>query len=379
MDFSFSPNQKMIREVIRDFSKTHIKPFILEWDEKQYFPTEILKKLGGLGFMGILVPENYGGSGMNYYDYIVIVEEFSKVCPSLGLSIAAHNSLYVNHILSFGSEEQKQKWLPPLAKGEKIGGWGLTEQNAGSDAKNIETTAKEEGAYFVLNGSKNFISNAVSGDIFVVMGRTGEKGDSKGMTAFVLEKGMKGFSAGKKENKLGMRSAETGTLIFDDCKVPKENILGKIGDGFTQAMTILDGGRISIAALSLGISKGAFEGALQYSKEREQFGKAISKFQGIAFKLADMEIQIQASELLTYKAAFLKEQNQKCTKESSVAKLFASESCVSIASEAVQIHGGYGYTKEYSAEMFYRDSKLCTIGEGTSEIQKLIISRELLK
>ena len=379
MNFGFSSTQKMIRESVKDFAQMHIRPHVMEWDARQYFPVEVFKKLGDLGFMGVFVPECYKGSAMNYYDYIIIIEELSKVCPSIGLSLAAHNSLCINHILYFGNERQKEKWLPELAVAKKIGGWGLTEHNAGSDAKNMETTAKEQGDYFILNGSKNFISHAISGDIFVVIARTGEKGDSRGMTTFVVEKGTEGFYAGKKENKLGMRASETGGLIFNNCKIHKNNIIGKIGEGFIQAMKILDGGRISIAALSLGISKGAYEASLQYAKEREQFGKPLSKFQAIAFKIADMGTKIEASELLTYKAAYLKENNKDFSKASSIAKLFASESCVEIASEAVQIHGGYGYTKDYPVEKFYRDSKLCTIGEGTSEIQRLVISREYLK
>ena len=378
MNFEISETQQMIAQSIRDFAKQHIKPFMADWDEKQTFPVELFHRLGEMGFMGVLVPEEYGGSGLSYTEYITVIEEISKVDSSIGLSVAAHNSLCTNHILEFGNEEQKKKWLPKLATGEWIGAWGLTEHNTGSDAGGMNTTAVDKGDYYELNGAKNFITHAISGHIAVVIARTGEKGDSRGMTAFVIEKGTPGFSSGKKENKLGMRASETAELIFQNCKVPKENVLGKVGDGFIQALKVLDGGRISIGALSLGIAKGAYEAALQYSKEREQFGKPISHFQGIAFKLADMATQITASELLLYKAADLKNKGEKVTKIGAMAKMYASEASVKIATDAVQIFGGYGYTKDFPVEKFYRDAKLCTIGEGTTEIQKLVISRNIL-
>ncbi|MBK0370469.1 acyl-CoA dehydrogenase family protein [Flavobacterium agrisoli] len=379
MNFDYNETQSMIAQSIRDFAALHIQPNVMEWDENQVFPVDLFKSLGEMGFMGVLVPEAYGGAGLGYHEYITIIEEISKVDPSIGLSVAAHNSLCTNHILTFGSDEQKKKWLPKLASGEHIGAWGLTEHNTGSDAGGMNTTAKKEGDYWVVNGAKNFITHAISGDIAVVIVRTGEKGDSKGMTAFVFEKGMLGFSSGKKENKLGMRASETAELIFDNCKIPDANRLGEVGQGFIQAMKVLDGGRISIGALSLGIAKGAYEAALKYSKERHQFGKPISEFQGISFKLADMATEIEASELLLHKAAFLKQKHQPVTKIGAMAKMYASEACVKIANEAVQIHGGYGYTKDFPVEKFYRDSKLCTIGEGTTEIQKVVISRNLLK
>ncbi|MNX51255.1 Acyl-CoA dehydrogenase [compost metagenome] len=379
MNFDYNETQSMIAQSIRDFAEQNIRPHIMEWDEAQIFPIPLFKKLGEMGFMGVLVPHELGGSGLGYHEYITIIEEISKVDPSIGLSVAAHNSLCTNHILTFGNEEQKKKWIPKLATGEHIGAWGLTEHGTGSDAGGMNTTAVKEGDFWVVNGSKNFITHAISGDIAVVIVRTGEKGDSKGMTAFVFEKGMPGFSSGKKENKLGMRASETAELIFDNCRIPDANRLGEVGQGFIQAMKILDGGRISIGALSLGIAKGAYEAALKYSKERHQFGKPISEFQGIAFKLADMATEIEASELLLHKAAFLKEKHRPVTTLGAMAKMYASEVCVKVANEAVQIHGGYGYTKDYPVEKFYRDSKLCTIGEGTTEIQKLVISRNILK
>ncbi|MBZ4037112.1 acyl-CoA dehydrogenase family protein [Flavobacterium sp. 17A] len=379
MNFDYNETQIMIAQSIKDFAEKNIKPFIMEWDEAQIFPIPLFKQLGEMGFMGVLVPEEYGGSGLGYHEYVTVIEEISKVDPSIGLSVAAHNSLCTNHILTFGNEEQKRKWLPKLATAECIGAWGLTEHNTGSDAGGMNTTAVKDGDHWVVNGAKNFITHAISGDIAVVVVRTGEKGDSKGMTAFVFEKGMKGFSSGKKENKLGMRASETAELVFDNCRVPDENRLGEVGQGFVQAMKILDGGRISIGALSLGISKGAYEAALKYSKERHQFGQPISNFQGISFKLADMATEIEASELLLHKAAFLKQKHKPVTTSGAMAKMYASEACVKIANDAVQIHGGYGYTKDYPVEKFYRDSKLCTIGEGTTEIQKLVISRNLLK
>ncbi|WKL47692.1 acyl-CoA dehydrogenase family protein [Flavobacterium pectinovorum] len=379
MNFEYNETQSMIAQSIKEFAEKNIRPNIMEWDEAQIFPVDLFKKLGEMGFMGVLVPEEYGGSGLGYHEYITVVEEISKVDPSIGLSVAAHNSLCTNHILTFGNEEQKKKWLPKLATAEYIGAWGLTEHNTGSDAGGMNTTAVRDGDSWIVNGAKNFITHAISGDIAVVIVRTGEKGDSKGMTAFVFEKGMPGFTSGKKENKLGMRASETAELVFDSCRVPDANRLGEVGQGFIQAMKILDGGRISIGALSLGISKGAYEAALKYSKERHQFGQPISSFQGISFKLADMATEIEASELLLHKAAFLKQKHKPVTTLGAMAKMYASEACVKIANEAVQIHGGYGYTKDFPVEKFYRDSKLCTIGEGTTEIQKLVISRNLLK
>lgn len=379
MNFEYNETQFMIAQSIKDFAEQNIRPYIMEWDEAQIFPKELFKKLGEMGFMGVLVPEELGGSGLGYHEYVTIIEEISKVDPSIGLSIAAHNSLCANHILTFGTEEQKKRWIPKLASGEHIGAWGLTEHSTGSDAARMNTTAIKEGDSWLINGSKNFITHAISADISVVIVRTGEKGDSKGTTAFVLEKGMQGFTSGKKENKLGMRASETAELIFDNCRVPDSNRLGQVGEGFVQAMKILDGGRISIGALSLGIAKGAYEAALKYSKERHQFGKPISEFQAIAFKLAEMATEIEASELLIHKAAYLKQNNKSVTTAGAMAKMYASEVCVKVASEAVQIHGGYGFTKDFPVEKFYRDAKLCTIGEGTTEIQKVVISRNLLR
>jgi alkylation response protein AidB-like acyl-CoA dehydrogenase len=379
MNFDYSETQRMVAESARDFAQQYILPHVMEWDEAQIFPVEVFKKAGELGFMGILVPESLGGSGLGYHEYIAILEEISKVDPSIGLSVAAHNSLCTNHILSFANEEQLQRWIPKLATGEWIGAWGLTEHNTGSDAGGMSTTAVKDGDYWVLNGAKNFITHGKSGDIAVVIARTGEKGDSHGMTAFAIERGTPGFTSGKKENKLGMRASETAELIFSDCRIPDTNRLGEVGDGFIQSMKVLDGGRISIGALSLGIAKGAYEAAMKYSKERVQFGKPISKFQAIAFKLADMATEIEASELLLHKAAFLKNEGRPVTKLGAMSKMYASEVCVKVATEAVQIHGGYGYTKDFPVEKFYRDSKLCTIGEGTTEIQKLVISRKILK
>lgn len=377
--FETTDTQAMIAESIREFAALNISPNIMDWDETQHFPVELFKQLGDMGYMGVLVPEQYGGAGLGYHEYITVIEEIAKVDPSIGLSVAAHNSLCTNHILMFGNEEQKQRWLPKLATAEYIGAWGLTEHNTGSDAGGMNTTAVKDGDYWIVNGAKNFITHAKSGDIAVVIVRTGKKGDSRGMTAFVFEKGMPGFSSGKKENKLGMRASETAELVFDNCRIPDANRLGEVGEGFVQAMKILDGGRISIGALSLGIAKGAYEAALKYSKERHQFGQPISSFQGIAFKLADMATEIEASELLLHKAAHLKNNHQPVTTAGAMAKMYASEVCVKVANEAVQIHGGYGYTKDFPVEKFYRDSKLCTIGEGTTEIQKLVISRNLLR
>lgn len=379
MDFSYNETQKMIAQSIQDFAEQHIRPNIMEWDESQTFPVELFHKLGEMGFMGVLVPEELGGSGLGYHEYITVIEEISKVDSSIGLSVAAHNSLCTNHILTFANDEQKKRWIPKLASGEWIGAWGLTEHNTGSDAGGMATTAVKDGDDWILNGAKNFITHAISGQVAVVIVRTGEKGDSHGMTAFVVEKGTPGFSSGKKENKLGMRASETAELIFDNCRVPDANRLGEVGEGFVQAMKILDGGRISIGALSLGIAKGAYEAALKYSKERVQFGKPISQFQAIGFKLADMATEIEASELLLHKAAYLKDNHLPVTKIGAMAKMYASEVCVKVSTEAIQIHGGYGYTKDYPVEKFYRDSKLCTIGEGTTEIQKMVISRNILK
>ncbi|MCC9041730.1 acyl-CoA dehydrogenase family protein [Myroides sp. M-43] len=379
MNFEYNETQAMIAQSIRDFAEQHIRPHIMEWDEAQIFPVDLFKKLGEMGYMGVLVPEEYGGSGLDYHEYITIVEEISKVDSSIGLSVAAHNSLCTNHILTFANEEQKKRWLPKLATAEWIGAWGLTEHNTGSDAGGMSTTAVKDGDHWVLNGAKNFITHAISGNVAVVIVRTGEKGDSRGMTAFVVEKGTPGFSSGKKENKLGMRASETAELIFDNCRVPDTNRLGEVGEGFIQAMKVLDGGRISIGALSLGIAKGAYEAALKYSKERVQFGKPISEFQAISFKLADMATEIECSELLLHKAAFLKNNNKPMTKIGAMAKMYASEVCVKVSTEAIQIHGGYGYTKDFPVEKFFRDSKLCTIGEGTTEIQKVVISRNILK
>lgn len=376
---TISDNLQLIRESARDFAETYIRPHVMEWDEAQHFPVDLFRKMGEYGFMGVLVPEQYQGAGLGYQEYITIIEEIAKVCGSIGLSVAAHNSLCTNHILQFGNDEQKEKYLPKLATAEWIGAWGLTEPNTGSDAGRMKCVAEKDGDYYIINGTKNWITHGASGEVAVVIVRTGELLDSHGMTAFVVERGTPGFNAGKKENKLGMRASETAEMIFDNCRVHKSQMLGNEGEGFIQAMKILDGGRISIAALSLGIAKGAFNAALRYSKEREQFGQPISKFQGISFKLADMGTQIEAAELLTRQAGELKDTHQKVTKESAMAKYFASEVAVEVATEAIQIHGGYGYTKDFPVEKFYRDSKLCTIGEGTSEIQKLVISRELLK
>lgn len=379
VNFETSENQNMIAQMIRDFGNKEIKPHMMDWDESQEFPIEVFKKMGQLGLMGVLVPEEYGGAGFGYPEYVTAIAELSKIDGSIGLSMAAHNSLCTGHILQHASEEQKQKYLPKLATAEWIGAWGLTEPNTGSDAGNMRTVAVKDGDYWVINGAKNFITHAKSGNVAVVIVRTGEVGDSHGMTAFIVEKGMPGFTSGKKENKLGMRASETAELIFTDCRVHKSQMIGKEGDGFIQAMKVLDGGRISIAALSLGIAQGAFEAALKYSHERHQFNQPISKFQGIAFKLADMATKIEAASLLTYRAADLKQKGVNVNKESAMAKLYASEVAVEVANEGVQIFGGYGYIKDFPAEKYYRDAKLCTIGEGTSEIQKLVISRTILK
>ena len=379
MDFNLGPNISLVAESAKSFAEKFIKPNVMDWDESQYFPKDLFKRAGEFGFMGILVPESLGGSGLGYHEYVSIIEEISKIDPSIGLSVAAHNSLCTNHILLFGTDDQKKKWIPNLASGDHLGAWGLTENNSGSDASGMSSTAVKDGENWVLNGTKNFITHGISGDIAVAIFRTGEKGHKRNATAFVIERGTKGFGSGKKENKLGMRASETAEMIFDNCIVSDENRLGEVGEGFIQSMKILDGGRISIAALSLGIAKGAFNAALKYSKERVQFGKPISSFQGISFKLAEMATEIEASELLIHKASFEKNSNRPMTKLSAMCKMYASEVCVRVANESVQIHGGYGYIKEFPAEKFYRDSKLCTIGEGTTEIQKLVISRNILK
>ena len=374
-------NQTMIAQMVRDFGQQHIRPHMMRWDETQEFPRELFRQLGELGLMGVLVPTQYGGSGFGYPEYVTAIAELAKIDGSIGLSMAAHNSLCTGHILQHGSEEQKQQYLPRLASGEWLGAWGLTEPNTGSDAGNMRTTAvlDESGEFYVLNGAKNFITHGRSGEVAVVIARTGEVGDSHGMTAFIIERGTPGFAGGRKEDKLGMRASETTELIFTDCRVPVENVIGKVGDGFVQSLKVLDGGRISIAALSLGIAQGAYEAALQYSQERHQFNQPISNFQGIAFKLADMATEIEAASLLTYRAAEMKDRGENVNLESAMAKLYASEVSVRVANEGVQIFGGYGYTKDYPAEKYYRDAKLCTIGEGTSEIQKLVIARALLK
>jgi len=372
-------NLEMIKQSAKDFAETHIRPHIMEWDEAQFFPIETMRALGQHGFLGVLVPEEYGGSGLGYQEYITVIEEITKVDSSIGLSVAAHNSLCTGHILAFGNEEQKRKYLPKLASGEWIGAWGLTEANTGSDAGRMQCVAVQDGDDYIINGTKNWITHGISGEVAVVIVRTGELLDSHGMTAFVVERGTPGFNAGKKENKLGMRASETAEMVFDNCRVHKSQMLGEVGDGFVQSMKVLDGGRISIAALSLGIAKGSYEASVKYAKERHQFGQAIVNFQAISFKLADMATRIEAAELLTRQAADMKNNGKKMTKEGAMAKYYASEVCVWAATEAIQIHGGYGYTKDFPVEKFFRDSKLCTIGEGTSEIQKIVIAREIIK
>lgn len=369
----------LVRESAREFAKTYIKPYVMDWDERQHFPVDLFHKMGEYGFMGILVPEEYGGAGLNYQEYITILDEISKVCGSIGLSVAAHNSLCTNHILSFANEEQKKKYLPKLASGEWIGAWGLTETGSGSDAGGMTTTAVQDGDYWILNGSKIFITHAISGHVSVVMARTGNIGDKHAMSAFIVEKGTEGFTSGKKIDKLGMRASETAFLFFDNCRVHKDQVIGEIGNGFVQALKLLDGGRISIAALSLGIARGAYECALRYANEREQFNQKIYDFQDVSFTIADMATKIDASELLIRRAGYLKDNQHQVTKESAMAKLYASEVAVEVANQSVQIHGGYGFTKDYPAEKFFRDAKLCTIGEGTSAIQKMVISREIKK
>ena len=378
MNFSQTEAQGSITEMIRDFANKHIRPDMMEWDESQKFPIDLFHKMGELGLMGVLVPVEYGGSGLSYFEYVTVISEIAKVCGSIGLSVAAHNSLCTGHILYFGNEDQKRNYLPKLASGEWIGAWGLTEANTGSDSGNMNCTAVKDGDEWVLNGTKNWITHGISGNVAVVLARTGERRAKNNSTAFIIERGTPGFMAGKKENKLGMRASETAELIFDNCRISDAQRMGPVGDGFHQAMKVLDGGRISIAALALGIAKGAYEASLKYSKERHQFDQPISNFQAIAFKLADMATQIEASELLIYQASDLKNKGLKMTKESAMAKYYASEAAVRISTDAVQIFGGYGYTKDFPVEKYYRDSKLCTIGEGTSEIQKLVISRAIL-
>ena len=379
MDFKQDETTRHVAEAARNFAEKHIRPFVMDWDERQEFPAHIFHEMGKLGMMGVLVPEEYGGAGLDYFAYSAIIQEISAVCGSIGLSLAAHNSLCTNHIYTFGNEAQRKKYLPRLASGEHIGAWGLTEPNTGSDAGNMQTVAEKDGDEWVINGTKNWITHGRSGEVAVVICRTGEPRASGNATAFIVERGTEGFIGGKKENKLGMRASETAEMIFDNCHISDAQRLGEVGDGFRQALTILDGGRISIAALALGIAKGAYQASLQYAQQREQFGKPISEFQGIAFKLADMATEIEAAELLINQACYLKKAKQNLTKESAMAKYYASEVSVRVSTEAVQIFGGYGYTKDFPVEKFYRDSKLCTIGEGTSEIQKIVIARQVLK
>ncbi len=379
MNFQQSELTQQVAQTARDFANQHIKPHLMEWDESQEFPVHIFKEMGKLGLMGVLVPEEYGGSGLGYFEYNAAIQEISKVCGSIGLSLAAHNSLCTGHILAFGNEEQKKKYLPKLATAEFIGAWGLTEPNTGSDAGNMKTVAVKDGDNWVLNGTKSWITHGKSGDVAVVICRTGNPRESGNSTAFIVERGTAGFSAGKKENKLGMRASETAEMIFENCIIPDANRLGEVGDGFRQAMKILDGGRISIAALGIGIAKGAYEVALQYAKERHQFDKPIASFQGISFKLADMATEIMAADLLNLQACDLKNRGEKVTLKSAMSKYYSSEIAVKTANDAVQIFGGYGYTKDFPVEKHYRDAKLCTIGEGTSEIQKLVIAREVLQ
>ena len=379
MEFSFSEELLEIKRIVREFAENEIRPHVMEWDEKQIFPLDTLKKLGGLGFLGVLIPTEFGGSGLGYAEYVTIIEELSRIDGSVGMSVAAHNSLCTGHIYNFGSEEQRRRFVMPLAKGEKLGAWSLTEPEAGSDAGGTQTIARLDGNHWVLNGQKTFTTHGTYGDICVAMAVTDKSAGHHGISAFILEKGMKGFSAGKKENKLGMRASDTSTMIFEDCRVPKENLLGELGHGFIDALKVLDGGRISIAALGVGMAQGAYEAALNYAKQRKQFGKPIAEFQAIQFKLADMATEIDAARLLTHRAAWMKDQGMQTTAHSSMAKLYAGEVAVRVANECVQVHGGYGFIKEYPAEKFYRDVKLCTIGEGTSEIQRLVIAREILR
>jgi alkylation response protein AidB-like acyl-CoA dehydrogenase len=379
MDFQTSEVSQQIAQAAKNFAQQYIQPHVMEWDESQEFPLDVFKELGKLGMMGVLVPEEYGGAGLGYFEYKTVIEEIAKVCGSIGLSVAAHNSLCTGHILSFANEEQKKKYLPKLATAEWIGAWGLTEPNTGSDAGNMRCTAVKDGNDWVINGTKNWITHGKSCDIAVVICRTGEPRTSSNATAFIIEKGTKGFSGGKKENKLGMRASETAEMIFDNCRISDAQRIGEVGEGFRQSLKVLDGGRISIASLALGIARGAYEASLKYSQERYQFDQPISSFQGISFKLADMATEIQAADLLILKACDLKNRGENVTKTSAMAKYYASEVAVKVANDAVQIFGGYGYTKDFPVEKFYRDAKLCTIGEGTSEIQKLVIAREVLK
>jgi len=379
MNFELNEEQQQIKASVREFAESEILPNVMEWDETQHFPIELRPKLAELGLLGVIFPEEYGGAGMGYIEYATIIEEIARVCGSVGLSVAAHNSLCSNHIYMFGTEEQKQKYLVPLAQGESFGAWGLTEAQAGSDASGTRTNAVKQNGNYVVNGSKNFITHAISCETLVAVAVTDKQKGNKGISAFIFDKTMEGFRSDKKENKLGMRASETASVVFEDCRVPQENLLGNEGEGFTQSMKILDGGRISIAALSVGIAQGAFEAAVKYSKERQQFGQPIAEFQAIQFKLADMATQIEAARLLTLQAAYLKDNNKRVTKESAMAKLYASEVAVRVSEESIQIHGGYGYTKDYPAEKYWRDSKLCTIGEGTSEIQRMVIAKQLLR
>ena len=379
MNFDLTEDQLMIQQMVKDFAEKEIRPNVNLWDKEEIFPVDVMKKMGELGLLGIFIPQEYGGSGFSYFEYATVLMELGKVCGGVGLSVAAHNSLCTGHIFYHGNEQQKKKYLPKLSSGEWIGAWGLTEANTGSDAMRMKTTAVEDGDHWIINGTKNWITHGLSGDVAVVLIRTGELLDSNGITAFIIEKGTPGFSAVKIKDKLGVRASETAELIFDNVRIPKENVIGNVGEGFKQAMKVLDGGRISIASLSCGIARGAYEASAKYALEREQFGKSISKFQGISFKLADMATEVHAAELLTFQAAALKNKKSPMTMEGSIAKYFASEVSVRCGNEAIQIMGGYGYTKEYPAEKYLRDAKLMTIGEGTSEIQKLVISRELLK
>jgi alkylation response protein AidB-like acyl-CoA dehydrogenase len=379
MEFQQNELTVQVAATARDFARQHIKPFVMEWDEAQTFPLSVFKEMGKLGLMGVLVPEKYGGAGLGYFEYIAIIEEVAKVCGSVGLSLAAHNSLCTGHILQFGNDAQKEKYLPQLATAEWLGAWGLTEANTGSDAGNMRTTAVKDGDHWVLNGTKCWITHGKSCDVAVVIARTGEPRSSGNSTAFIIEKGTPGFSGGKKENKLGMRASETAEMIFDNCRIPDTNRMGEVGDGFRQSLKILDGGRISIAALGIGIARGAYEASIQYAKERQQFDQPIANFQGISFKLADMATEIEAAELLTLQAADKKMAGLPMTREAAMAKYYSSEVAVKVSNDAVQIFGGYGYTKDFPVEKYYRDSKLCTIGEGTSEIQKIVIAREVLK
>lgn len=377
IQFDLTEEQEQVKRTAREFAEAEIKPNVMKWDEAQHFPRDLFKKMGELGFTGVIFPEKYGGAGLGYIEYVTVIEEISRIDGSIGLSIAAHNSLCTNHIFQFGNEQQKNKYVTPLASGEKLGAWALTEPDSGSDASGMKTTALNKSDRWVLNGSKNFITHGNSADICLAIAITNREMRSKGISAFVVERGTEGFIAGRKENKLGVRASETTSIIFQDCSIPQDNLLGELGHGFINAMQVLDGGRISIAALALGIAQGAYESALKYSLERKQFGKPIYEFEAIQFKLADMATQIDAARLLTMRAAWMKDSGRNTTKESAMAKLYASEAAVRVSEEAVQIHGGYGYTKDYPAEKYWRDSKLCTIGEGTSEIQRLVIARQL--